>query len=133
MDLDSFDRIREKSPKALNERIARDIEDRVRSYGSRGEQELSRQIAKLDREWDADRAMMLFFAGVGSLVWTLGMRRNRKWFYVMAVQLPFLAYHAVNGWCPPMALFRRLGFRSSKEIDAERYALKTLRGDFSRS
>jgi hypothetical protein len=29
-----------------------------------------------------------------------------------------------------MPVFRRLGFRTQSEIDSERYALKTLRGDF---
>lgn len=44
--------------------------------------------------------------------------------------LGFLFQHAVQGWCPPVSLLRRLGFRTSSEIDAERYALKALRGDF---
>jgi hypothetical protein len=42
-----------------------------------------------------------------------------------------LLLHAVQGWCPPVPLFRRLGFRTSAEIHQERYALKALRGDFS--
>jgi hypothetical protein len=42
----------------------------------------------------------------------------------------FLLQHAVQGWCPPVPLFRRLGFRTAAEIDYERYALKALRGDF---
>jgi hypothetical protein len=29
-------------------------------------------------------------------------------------------------------VFRRLGFRTASEIDAERYALKAIRGDFER-
>jgi hypothetical protein len=42
----------------------------------------------------------------------------------------FLLQHAVQGWCPPVPVFRRLGFRTQTEIDYERYALKVLRGDF---
>jgi hypothetical protein len=38
--------------------------------------------------------------------------------------------HALRGWCPPVSALRRLGFRTAKEIDEERYALKILRGDF---
>ena len=38
--------------------------------------------------------------------------------------------HAVQGWCPPLAVWRRLGVRTQSEIDEERYALKALRGDF---
>ncbi|HET9942578.1 MAG TPA: hypothetical protein VFR05_04515, partial [Terriglobia bacterium] len=41
-----------------------------------------------------------------------------------------LLQHAVQGWCPPVPLFRRLGIRTQREIDEERYALKAMRGDF---
>jgi hypothetical protein len=44
--------------------------------------------------------------------------------------LPLLFYHAVQGWCPPIPLLRRLGIRTQQEIDAEKYALRLLRGDF---
>lgn len=42
----------------------------------------------------------------------------------------FLLQHSVQGWCPPISLFRRLGVRTATEIDEERYALRALRGDF---
>ena len=44
--------------------------------------------------------------------------------------LPVLFQHAVQGWCPPIPLLRRLGIRTSREIEIERVALKILRGDF---
>jgi len=44
--------------------------------------------------------------------------------------LSFLFQHAVQGWCPPVPVFRRMGVRTRKEIDREKYALKALRGDF---
>ena len=42
----------------------------------------------------------------------------------------FLLQHAVQGWCRPVPIFRRLGIRTASEIDAERYALRMIRGDF---
>jgi hypothetical protein len=42
----------------------------------------------------------------------------------------FLLQHAVQGWCPALPIVRALGFRTSREIDAERSALKAGRGDF---
>jgi hypothetical protein len=42
----------------------------------------------------------------------------------------FLFQHALQGWCPPVPVLRRLGFRTMREIDTERYALKAIRGDF---
>jgi hypothetical protein len=55
---------------------------------------------------------------------------DRKFLYLPAVVAGFLLQHAVQGWCPPVPLFRRMGFRTQSEIDHERYALKALRGDF---
>ena len=40
--------------------------------------------------------------------------------------------HALQGWCPPLAVLRRLGFRTAKEINEERFALAALRGDFDK-
>jgi len=37
----------------------------------------------------------------------------------------------LQGWCPPLPVLRRLGFRTAFEIDYDRYALKALRGDFA--
>jgi hypothetical protein len=45
----------------------------------------------------------------------------------------FLFQHAVQGWCPPVPVLRRLGFRTAYEIEEERRALKALRGDFEGS
>ena len=55
---------------------------------------------------------------------------NRKFFVLPALVAGFLLQHALQGWCPPVPLLRRLGFRTTAEIDYERYALKALRGDF---
>jgi hypothetical protein len=60
----------------------------------------------------------------------LGILGNRKFFLFPAVVGGFLLQHAVQGWCPPLSIFRRLGIRTAEEIDWERYALKALRGDF---
>jgi hypothetical protein len=55
---------------------------------------------------------------------------DRKFFFFPAVVAGFLLQHAVQGWCPPLPIFRRMGFRTQTEIDEERHALKALRGDY---
>jgi len=52
-------------------------------------------------------------------------RRGRMggWGALFWVQVGFLAFHALRGWCPPLPLFRRLGFRSADEIGVEREVL----------
>jgi hypothetical protein len=45
----------------------------------------------------------------------------------------FLLQHSLQGWCPPLAIFRRLGVRTAAEIEYERSMLKANRGDFTPS
>jgi hypothetical protein len=58
---------------------------------------------------------------------------DRRFFVLPAVVAGFLLQHAVQGWCPPLPLFRRSGVRTAAEIGNERYALKAIRGDFARA
>ena len=55
-----------------------------------------------------------------------GLAGKRKALLFPTVVLAFLFQHAVQGWCPPLTLFRSLGIRTRQEIDREKYALKVL-------
>jgi len=55
---------------------------------------------------------------------------DRRFALVPLVVGGFLLQHALQGWCPPLPIFRRYGVRTQTEIDYERYALKALRGYF---
>jgi hypothetical protein len=65
---------------------------------------------------------------LGGLV--LGLLVNKKFFIIPCFVLPFLLQHALQGWCPPVPMFRSRGIRTRKEIDTEKSAVKALRGDF---
>ena len=59
-------------------------------------------------------------------------RRSWAWWFALpALVTAFLFQHAVQGWCPPVPVLRRMGFRAAHEIEQERTALKALRGDFN--
>lgn len=124
------DRVQKHTADEVNERIEAEAERRVlRSFGQ-SEAALSRRIVELENEWDIERwlemnASALAFSGV-----VLGLLVNKKFFAIPCIVLPFLFQHAVQGWCPPIPIFRRKGVRTRREIDAEKYALKTIRGDF---
>jgi hypothetical protein len=130
VDLSGEDRIRDHSPDYINDHRLDEIIRNVQRHGGESEQVVSHRIEELEKEWNIDRAVIAMFAAVGSMALLAGANRNRKWLYFLGAQLSFLGYHAAVGWCPPVSLLRRLGFRTTKEIDAEKYALKTLRGDF---
>ena len=125
------DRVRAHTARRVNEEIDREAERRVVRAAGASEAVLSRQIDELNQEWDMERwletnASALAFTGT-----ILGLLVNKKFFAIPCLVLPFLFQHAVQGWCPPVPVLRRKGVRTRREIDAERNALKALRGDFS--
>jgi hypothetical protein len=102
----------------------------VERYKSSSRSEIQLRLAELDHEWDIERtieanASTIMLAGLG-----LGAFVDRRFFALPAVVAAFLLQHALQGWCPPVPILRRLGFRTQTEIDEEKYALKALRGDF---
>jgi hypothetical protein len=84
----------------------------------------------LDEEWDIERALEANAASFAFTGTVLAATVDRRWLMLPAVVTAFLLQHAVQGWCPPVPVLRRLGYRTAREIDEERVALKALRGDF---
>jgi hypothetical protein len=79
----------------------------------------------MERMLEANASSLVIFSIIlGTVVW--------QWFYLISFLVGvFLLQHAIQGWCPPVRLFRRLGFRTDSEIATEHYALRLLRGDFN--
>lgn len=126
---DTTTRVTRHTPEFLNERIRSRTLLRVARVTSHPDQ-IAGRLRELDREWDIERtleanASSLVVVGVG-----LGVLVNHWWLLVPFLVGAFLLQHALEGWCPPIRLFRRLGIRTHAEIASERYALRLLRGDF---
>lgn len=127
------DHVRANTPASINQRLDREIRNRTLYYSTCDAYEITQRLEELEREWDIERvletnASAVALSGLGLAVAT----KNKKWLFVPGVVLSFLMQHAVQGWCPPVPIFRRLGVRTRKEIEREKYALKALRGDFDR-
>jgi hypothetical protein len=121
-------RMEENTPEEINRQIRRDLDARV-VYFAQHPDEIDRRLGELDREWDVERLLQAN-AGIFSLMGlTFGMV-HRRWYLLPIAASAFLVQHAMQGWCAPASLFRRLGIRTGWEICHERYALKALRGDF---
>ena len=84
---------------------------------------IRRRVAEVAREWDVERGLMLNFAVVVLLGAGLGAFVNKKWLILPAISGGFMLQHVFQGWCPPLPVFRRLGFRTYAEIEHEREAL----------
>lgn len=126
----STTRVAENTAEYLNKQIRRQTEETLTRCAAAGSAAIDQRLAELDAEWDIERMLEANAATVALLGLMLGATTDRRWFMLPAVVAGFLLQHAVQGWCPPMPVFRRLGVRTTTEIDYERYALKALRGDF---
>lgn len=114
----------------VNEEIRRQTECNIAYYANNPD-EIDARLAELAAEWDIERTLETNAASISLGALALGLFVDRKWFVVPAIVAGFLLQHALQGWCPPVPLLRRLGIRTAAEIDTERQALKLLRGDFS--
>jgi hypothetical protein len=124
------ERVPKHTADSTNEKIRRQTEANVARYGAAGPTAITARLAELDREWDIERTLETNAATLVTAGGGLALLVN-PWFALVPVVVGgFLLQHAVQGWCPPIPILRRLGVRTQTEIEEERTALKALRGDF---
>jgi hypothetical protein len=102
----------------------------VQAHGHAGRDSITRRLRELDREWDVERLIEANSSSIALGGTLLGLFVSRWVFALPLAVTAFLLQHAIQGWCPPIPILRRLGYRTAKEIYEERMALKALRGDF---
>lgn len=51
--------------------------------------------------------------------------KKKSWNVFTGIISGFLLQHALQGWCPPIPIFRRMGIRTSEEINQEKCSLKS--------
>jgi hypothetical protein len=113
-----------------NDAIRRQIQASIALHAALGPRAIEMRLKELDREWDIERVLETNAASVSLVGLVLGAFVDRRFFLLPTAVGVFLLQHAIQGWCPPVPVFRSLGVRTAREIDEERYALKALRGDF---
>jgi hypothetical protein len=122
------ERVRKNTSEDLNQKIDRKAISSLNKY-SQQSSEIEKRLKELEAEWDIERAIQLN-AGALALSGLILSTKNKKWLALSTLVTGFLVQHSIQGWCPPVPLFRALGYRTRQEIDQEKYALKALRGDF---
>jgi len=115
----------------LNERIKQRTIVSVAKYKDENDEALTKPLRQLNREWDTERVLEANAASIILVSTILGFFTSPYWFILVGIISFFLLVHAVQGWCPPLPLIRRLGIRSPEEISEEKTAIKFLRGDFA--
>jgi len=125
------ERVSQNTAETINEWIRRETDARVARLADEGPEAVERRLEELDEEWDIERTVETLaptFTLTGLL---LGVTVSKKWLIIPAIVQAFFLQHALQGWCPPVPVLRRLGVRTFSEIEEERTALKALRGDFT--
>jgi hypothetical protein len=122
------DRVRRVSAEAVNQQITDETVARLRA-ASASPGAIAMRLDELEREWDVERTLFAL-SSINVLLGLTAGALDRRWLAWPVTVAAFQFQHAVQGWCPPVSLLRRLGVRTRQEIDSERIALKALRGDF---
>lgn len=117
---------------AVNAKIRDRTLGRLYDYIDTDEDELNYRIKELDEEWDTERLLEARAAGIVLAGSAAGYIKSKCcWFLLTGTAGLFLMQHALQGWCPPVPIIRKLGVRTADEIKNEQTVLKYLRGDFT--
>lgn len=124
-----YGRVRENTTEEQNRKIDLEIEEIIEKYRHLSTDEITCRLAELKKEWDIEKTLEVNASSLALTGVILGTFGSRKWYFLPFIIAIFLLRHGLQGWCPPLPLFRKLGIRTRQEIDEEMYALKILRGD----
>lgn len=128
MQPETSSRVRRNTPAHINEKIQAKLRSDIRDLAQAGPQAIEQRLKALDKEWDIERTLEANAATLSLLGLFLGKTVSPKFYWLSIGVGGFLLQHAVQGWCPPLPLLRRMGIRTMEEIDAERCALNLIRG-----
>jgi len=120
----TVERVPENTNEEVQNRIDRQTLANLEYYKGRSADEIEKRLEELDREWSIERTLEANAGAIGFTGIVLAATVSRKWLILPAVVTGFLFQHALQGWCPPVPVFRRLGFRTPYEIDEERFPLR---------
>ena len=120
------DRIRKSTSGTSNGEIDAAIEQSIAEHKGKSAAKINQRIAELDAEWDIERVLTLNASTLTLLGLALGVTKDRRWLALPTTVMAFLFQHSVQGWCPPLPVFRKMGIRTRGEIDREKYGLKAL-------
>jgi hypothetical protein len=123
-------RVEDSTKPSLNEEIRARTDAEIVRLETANDEEFAQRLRELDNEWDVERLLQVNASVLVMLGVLLGAKVDKRFLALPAAVFTFFGQHALQGWCPPIPVFRKLGIRTHREIARERYAIKALRGDF---
>jgi len=110
---------------SVNDKIRQQTDARIARL-SKHPAQIPDRLRALDREWDIERALETGSSTLSLTGLFLGLFHHRRWLFLPIAVQAFFLQHALQGWCPPLPIFRRMGIRTMREILYERHALESL-------
>src|SRR5687767_10143662 len=110
-------RVRQNTSSEENSKIDQEIKQNLKSFTQADYEAIDDRIDELNKEWDIERTLELNAAILALTGAVLAVTVNKRWIALPVIVGSFLIQHAIQGWCPPLPLFRKLGFRTRPEID----------------
>lgn len=128
---DTNSRVPDNTSEEINRRIE-EASQRSILYHLNHPDKIPFRLKELDREWDIERALGANAASIIIITSILGFAYTTLFFIIPLLVGVFLLQHSLQGWCPPLPILRRLGFRTSSEIAYEREAIESIAGNMNR-
>lgn len=114
---------------SINDSIQEQTNFNLNDYKTKSKEEIQARRHQLDHEWDTERVLEVNFASIVLISSLFGLLGSKKWMTLSGIASVFMIQHALQGWCPPLALIRKLKVRTAAEINKERNGLKELLED----
>ena len=119
------ERVRKHTSDEVNSKLQRQADMRI-AYFEKHPERIGQRLEELDREWDIERALQVNSSALTLFGLSMTLLRGRRWLLLPMVVQGFFMQHALEGYCPPLPVLRRMGFRTQSEIDRERHALEQI-------
>ena len=105
----------------------------IRFYATQPVQQLNRRILELERETPLETFVYGGGAAatISGLILLIFRSKSRPWLFLAVAATILQLQYSCQGRNGLTDLLRKRGFRSRREIQAEKHSLKALRGDFA--
>lgn len=122
-------RVAQNTAEDINRRIRQETDENAKFYAQHSEF-IPRRLQELEEEWDIEKTLETNASALSLFGILLSLLVDRRFLLLPALVGVFLLQHGLQGWCPPLALFRYKGVRTRDEILRERNLLKAISGNY---
>jgi len=119
------------APRAVDRRIEAAIGAQLH-YCAGNRRRIARRLRELEEERDLESVLESKASLVASVGFMAGALVNRRLPSIPVSWTASLVRLAATSWFPMVAWLRRMGLRTSREIEIERIALRLMLGDLER-